>query len=331
MKKKPFIPVLACAVIFLGICGVLGFQYWNLDSRYQSLTAEAAQLKERNSSLNEQLEDNSAELEEKEDYIEEQKDYITELSGQIQEFGKEETEEEQTEDWYSSHKYKDDPYPSLYADKDTAPVQTGQKYVYLTFDDGPSALTPKVLDLLDEYEAHATFFVVGKDKEEYAEYLPEIVTRGHTLALHSYSHDYNQIYRSVDAFLEDYEKIYDWVYEETDGYSPCLFRFPGGSNNGSSYVVHNIIKEMNRRGFTHYDWNVSSGDGSDLTTSENIIDNICSNVKYIENPVVLMHDGPGKYATLNALPTVLQKLSDAGYEFRSLDQHSEPVQYRQAE
>lgn len=287
MKKKPFIPVLACAVIFLGICGVLGFQYWNLDNRYQSLTAEAAQLKERNSGLNEQLEDSSAELEEKEDYIEGQKDYITELAGQIQELGKEETEEEQTEDWYSSHKYKDDPYPSLYADKDTAPVQTGQKYVYLTFDDGPSALTPKVLDLLDEYEAHATFFVVGKDKEEYAEYLPEIVTRGHTLALHSYSHDYNQIYRSVDAFLEDYEKIYDW--------------------------------------------NVSSGDGSDLTTSENIIDNICSNVKYIENPVVLMHDGPGKYATLNALPTVLQKLSDAGYEFRSLDQYSEPVQYRQAE
>ena len=87
MKKKPFIPVLVCALIFLGVCGVLGFQYWNLDCRYQSLTAEAAQLKESNSGLNEQLEDNAAELEEKEDYIEGQKDYITELSSQLQDFG----------------------------------------------------------------------------------------------------------------------------------------------------------------------------------------------------------------------------------------------------
>ncbi len=333
MKKKPFIPALACAIIFLCICGILGFQYWNLDSRYHSLTAEAAQLRESNSGLNEQLEDSAAQLDEKEKYIEGQKDYITELSEQMQDLGKEDSsdEDEQQEDWYSSHNSEDDPYPNLYADKDNMPAQSGQKYVYLTFDDGPSALTPKVLDLLDEYDAHATFFVVGKNNEEYSQYLSEIVKRGHTLALHSYSHDYNQIYRSVDAFLEDYEKVYDWVYEETNGYSPCLFRFPGGSNNGSSYVIHNIINEMKRRGFTHYDWNVSSGDGSNLTTSQNIIDNICSNVKYVENPVVLMHDGSGKNATLAALPTVLQKLSDAGYEFRSLDQYSEPVQYRQAE
>ncbi len=335
MKKRTFIPVFACTALFLCICGFLGFQYQDLDGRYQSLEAKAAQLEKNNSGLNEKLEDSAAQLEEKEKYIEGQKDFISELSEQMQCLGEEGSGEGSEEDssssqgyGYSSSSSEEDPYPNLYADKEETPMQSGQKYVYLTFDDGSSDLTPKVLDLLDQYNAHATFFVVGKNNEEYAEYLSDIVERGHTLALHSYSHDYSQIYRSRDAFLEDYEKVYDWVYQQT-GYSPCLYRFPGGSNNGSSYVVNSIIEEMRRRGFTHFDWNVSSGDGSNLTTSQNIIDNICTTIKYVENPVVLMHDGSGKNATLAALPTVLQKLSDAGYEFRSLDQHSEPVQYRE--
>ncbi len=342
MKKKIIIPVLCCTAAFLCISGFFWFQYRDLDSRYQSLEAKAGQLEKDNSGLNEKLEDSNAQLEEKEKYIAGQKDYITELSEQIQDFGQEDPDGESGQEdgsgegygtsqgyGYSSSSSSEDPYPNLYADKDSTPTQPGQKYAYLTFDDGPSSLTPKVLDLLDQYNAHATFFVVGKNNEEYAEYLSDIVERGHTLALHSYSHNYSQIYRSKDAFLEDYEKVYDWVYEQT-GYSPCLYRFPGGSNNGSSYVVNSIIEEMGRRGFTHFDWNVSSGDGSNLTTSQNIIDNICTTIGNVENPVVLMHDGSGKNATLAALPTVLQKLSDAGYEFRSLDQHAEPVQYREA-
>ncbi len=337
MKKKlPFIFAISCSAVFLCICGFLAFQYRNLDRRFQKLEAEAFHLQEDKAELNEELEDSAARLEDREKYIAGQKDYISELSEQIQDFDEDETEDSEHTDRtgkdgiYAGSNTGNDPYPDLYADKDNLPVQTGQKYVYLTFDDGPSSLTPKVLDLLDEYDAHATFFVVGKNNEEYAEYLSEIVERGHTLALHSYSHNYNQIYRSVDAFLADYEKVYDWVYEET-GYSPCLFRFPGGSTNGSSYVVRNIIREMERRGFTFYDWNVSSGDGSNLTTSQNIIDNICSTVGYVDNPVVLMHDGQGKDATLAALPTVLKTLSEKGYDFRSLDQNSEPVQYRKSE
>lgn len=331
MKKPVFICALACAVLFLCISGYLGFQYYGLDNRFQKMEEKASQLQKNNSDLNEKLKEDAAQLEGKDDYIDGQKEYISELSEQIQALSRNAGSEESLEEesWYSDVLSEEDPYPNLYADKDSLPVQTGQKYVYLTFDDGPSPLTPKVLDLLDQYNAHATFFVVAKNNEEYAEYLSDIVERGHTLALHSYSHNYNLIYRSVDAFLSDYEQVYDWVYEET-GYSPSLFRFPGGSSNGSSYVVNNIIKEMGRRGFTHYDWNVSSGDGSNLTTTQNIIDNICSNVGNVDNPVVLMHDGSGKNATLAALPTVLKNLSEAGYEFRSLDNNSQPVQQRTA-
>lgn len=328
MKKLPFVCTILCAAALLICCAFLGYHYNDLNGRYQELETEAFHLQEDNSDLNTQLESDArqlknekAELEEKEKYIEGQKDYISELSKQLQ--AKTEDNEEDDEAYYDS---EDDPYPDLYANK-SEDDEKEEKYVYLTFDDGPSDLTPKVLDLLDQYDAKATFFVVCKNNEDCSEYLSEIVKRGHTLALHSYSHNYSLIYQSVDAFLSDYEKVYNWVYEET-GYSPCLFRFPGGSTNGSSAVTNNIIKEMERRGFTYYDWNVSSGDGSNLTTTSNIIDNICSNVDNMENPVVLMHDGKGKHATLSALPTVLQKLADKGYTFRALDDTLEPVQFR---
>ncbi|MFG6384354.1 MAG: polysaccharide deacetylase family protein [Lachnospiraceae bacterium] len=329
MKKLPFICVLACAIICLLGCGVFGYYYWNLGNHYEKLQAESLNLQENNSKLNNQIVDNTKQLEEKEQYIEGQKEYISELTKEIQtlttkinSFQDESSEEENEEDYNS----ESDPYPNLYAEKENELPQNEKKYVYLTFDDGPSNLTPKVLDLLDQYNAKATFFVVCKNNESYSEYLSEIVKRGHTLALHSYSHDYQEIYASVDAFLSDYEKVFDWVYKET-GYTPFLFRFPGGSNNASSYVGKKIIQEMERRGFTYFDWNVSSGDGSNLTTTENIIDNICLNVRNVNYPVVLMHDGQGREATLAALPTVLENLSNAGYEFRSLDKALEPVQF----
>ena len=339
MKKAFVITAVSCTLLSFCGCGFLGFQYLTLENRYQTLEAASSQLEKDNSDLNTkladstaQLKDNAAQLEEKESYLEGQKEYISELSEQINTLSQEKdsSESESSQDSaYENPDYEDseDLYPDLYAETPDSDTENTEKIAYLTFDDGPSDLTPKVLDLLDQYQAKATFFVVCKNNEEYAEYLSEIVRRGHTLALHSYSHNYNEIYASKDAFHQDYEKVFGWVVETT-GYTPFLYRFPGGSNNGSSYVGSAIRKEMARRGFQYFDWNVSSGDGSNLTTTSNIIDNICNNIDHVENPVVLMHDGSGKNATLAALPTVLQNLSDAGYEFRSLDQTVSPVQFR---
>ena len=111
-------------------------------------------------------------------------------------------------------------FDGLRTDTASPGIQCSQE----AFDDGPSNLTPKVLDLLDQYDAKATFFVVCKNNEEYEEYLSEIVKRGHTLALHSYSHDYNKIYASKDAFLKDYQQVFDWVVENAN-YTPSLFQF----------------------------------------------------------------------------------------------------------
>ncbi len=257
-----------------------------------------------------------------------QKSYISELTEQLAECQTlmSDTDSDSDGNASSDTSYKNK-YPDLYASKAYDNKDSiSDKTVYLTFDDGPSYLTPQVLDLLDQYNAKATFFVVYKAEAKNTEYLSEIVARGHTLALHSYSHDYNKIYESVDAFLSDFEKVYDWVYEET-GQRPTLFRFPGGSAKGERKITDAIITEMERRGFIYYDWNVSSGDGSDLTETDMIISNICDNVAFFENPVVLMHDAPGKQATFEALPTVLETLHGKGYAFESLDDALEPVHF----
>lgn len=320
MKKKLPIVILSLLLVSLLILGGLLF------FTYQQ---KVTKTKSENKTLQSNVSDLNTQLQEKEDFISGQTEYINELTTQLADCqntvnSEDEDSDDKKNDTTSSYEKK---YPDLYAGATFSDDNTSDLKVYLTFDDGPSDLTPQVLDLLDKYNAKATFFVVHTDNEEYTSYLKEIVDRGHTLALHSYSHDYNKIYKSVDAFLEDFNQVYNWVYEET-GVRPTLFRFPGGSTNGKTAVVNDIIAEMERRGFIYYDWNVSSGDGSNLTTTENILENVCTNVGNFDQPVVLMHDGAGKNATFKALPTILKTLADEGYEFCSLDEHLTPVQYK---
>lgn len=225
----------------------------------------------------------------------------------------------------SSASYKKK-YKNLYAPKNEKDSST-EKVIYLTFDDGPSHNTPKVLDILDTYDIKATFFVVKTDEEAYIPYYKEIVDRGHTIAIHTASHNYKKIYASVDAYLEDFNEIYTLVEEET-GVKPTLFRYPGGSTNCQSYAAgDDIMKEMERRGFIYYDWNVSSGDGGNQATRETIYDWVTMNSSKRDYSVVLMHDSGGKAETVAALPSIIETLQDRGCEFRSLDETCTPIQF----
>lgn len=322
MKKTTF--RILCTLCLILLAGACIFLY--LD-RQRSLK-KTASLEQALHEQDKELDDLKNSLEEANDRVRDQKDYVQELTAQIDDMAVWAGDKQVGGAGSGQAPSYQEKYPELYAQATYDKLHTETaKAVYLTFDDGPSDLTPQVLDLLDEYNAKATFFVVYKEEKEYTKYLSEIVKRGHTLALHSYSHNYKKIYASVDAFLEDFQKVYDWVYDET-GQRPALFRFPGGSTNGKRAIVDEIVEEMQRRGFIYYDWNVSSGDGSNLTTSDDIIENITTNVGSKEFPVVLMHDGPGKHATLRALPTVLKNLKDKGYSFESLDETMTPVQYK---
>ncbi len=184
----------------------------------------------------------------------------------------------------------------------------GTRYVYLTFDDGPSTYTDEILDILDEYDVKATFFVCGKPNAKYTELYKRIVNDGHTLGMHSYSHKYSELYASLDSFKEDTDKLRIFLYETT-GVWAKFYRFPGGSSNTVSKVdMHELTGYLEDSEVTFFDWNVSAGDDRAGANKDTIYANIVNNVPKFKHCVVLMHDAADKKSTVDALPEIIEAI-----------------------
>lgn len=183
------------------------------------------------------------------------------------------------------------------------------KKVYLTFDDGPSKNTEKILDILDEYEVKATFFVIGQTDEFSKKMYQRIHESGNTLAMHSYTHQYKTIYKSIGAYKKDITELSDLLYSVT-GERPQYVRFPGGSSNTVGNInMKDVIRYVNKEGLKYFDWNVINGDATGKSlTEKQMINNVISGVKSYESSIVLMHDCAGKEMTVKTLPEVLKKL-----------------------
>ena len=198
---------------------------------------------------------------------------------------------------------------------------TGPKVCYLTFDDGPSENTPRILEILKEKNAKATWFCIHTS---YPQYMKNISDGGHTVAIHTYSHNYRQIYSSTDAYFNDLNKIKSEIKQYT-GIDTKLCRFPGGSSNTTSKsyckgVVTSIAKRMNSEGYIYFDWNVDSGDanGNNIAASK-LVANIKRDVGSQRCINVLMHDtGSAKRTTVEALPDIIDYLRSQGYTFEAL-------------
>lgn len=189
------------------------------------------------------------------------------------------------------------------------PEITAAHKVYLTFDDGPSVYTDDILDILDRYNVKATFFVVGKDTDSAREAMQEIVDRGHTLGMHSYSHKYNDIYSSVEDFAQDFTKIREYIYDVT-GVESTVYRFPGGSSNTISDMdMHDFADYLDTQDVRFFDWNISSGDGGkELLTVEDLVENSTADIEKFETSVILMHDAASKSTTVEALPIIIENI-----------------------
>ena len=185
--------------------------------------------------------------------------------------------------------------------------------VYLTFDDGPSSRTNKILDILDDYGVKATFFVVGKTDEDSRIAMKRIVNEGHTIGLHSFTHKYSELYASKEAFAADFEKIRKYVYDVT-GIDAKYYRFPGGSSNTVSNTdMSELIRFLNEKNVTYFDWNVANGDetSSDYTVEE-LIENVMNDVVKYKTSVVLMHEAADKGRTVESLPRLIELLQQKG-------------------
>lgn len=218
-------------------------------------------------------------------------------------------------------------YPDLYV---WAPVawQAEKNVCYLTFDDGPSPVTQQVLDILAENSIKATFFVTGNASELNEDVLRAAAEAGHTIGVHTWSHEYETMYSSVEAYLEDFDKMYRKI-EEVTGTPPEIFRFAGGSVNVYNRNLYTeIAAEMLRRGFTFYDWNAAASDAvSGGLTRQQVVTNVLQSAAGQDRLIVLLHDRPDNATTAAALPAIIEGLRAEGFRFAPLTSAVEPITY----
>lgn len=191
-----------------------------------------------------------------------------------------------------------------------------EKVCYLTFDDGPTPnITPQILSVLDDYNIKATFFVIGQLAEQNDDVLKEVDKKGHYVANHTYSHNYNKIYVSPSAMIQDIEKCNE-VLNKYIGKTTNIIRFPGGS-----FGKTNFQESVNNAGYNFVDWNCLNGDAEALNVPpERLMERIKETMYGQDSLVVLMHDAATKQTTVQALPKIIEYIKSQGYEFKTLDE-----------
>ena len=207
------------------------------------------------------------------------------------------------------------------------PDFSAERMVYLTYDDGPSVNTEKLLDILKEENVKATFFVMGGNSDYEREILCRIVEEGHAIGVHSYSHKYSKIYKSVDAFLDDFNTEYN-IIKVTTGVEPKIFRFPGGSvNSYNAKIYQNLVDEMSGRGFVFFDWNAVSDDSLGNISKDRQLAKLKSKVGKYRILMPLMHDAKQNTTTPEVTREYIKILKENGYNFGTLNETIPPVQF----
>lgn len=202
------------------------------------------------------------------------------------------------------------------------------KYVFLTFDDGPSNSTEKILNILKDKDVHGTFFVLGSSIEKDSkrqEYLKEELKSGNAIANHSYSHDFKKLYPGnklkIDSFMDEFNKTNDIMQSILGGEFDCkVLRMPGGYGT-RKYYKDPSLKEfddtLQENGIINVDWNALDGDaeGKPYSTEE-MLNYVKKTSKGKNHVVILMHDAAGKEKTVEILPQIIDYYKNEGYDFK---------------
>lgn len=203
---------------------------------------------------------------------------------------------------------------------DNVYVYDRKKICYLTFDDGPSKVTERILDVLEQYKVKATFFVTGQMASNNPKTLKAIYDAGHSIGNHSFSHDYNVVYDSAESFKNEVLGCKNAIDNALGfEYKNLVFRYPGGytsltdENTKSAYT--NVLGEL---GYKYIDWSCLTGD-SNVTdpTPEYLMNTLKYGIGNTKTGdiVVLMHDSGAKEITADVLPQVIEYLYESGFQF----------------
>lgn len=206
-------------------------------------------------------------------------------------------------------------------------VSAGKK-VYLTFDDGPSKETEKILDILKKKQVRATFFSIGREDSFSRKMYQRIVQEGHTLGMHSYSHQYKEIYQSMENFQSDFEKISNYLTEVT-GIKPLYYRFPGGSiDHANNLEMAELEQFFSSQGVTYFDWNVIAPNSvTDHVSTSKMVNGIMNSVALYDTSIVLMYDAADRKMTAKSLEPLLERLLNEGYEVLPIDENTIPIHH----
>lgn len=214
----------------------------------------------------------------------------------------------------------------IYA-SDDLPQTTSEKVVYLTFDDGPTPkITEAILDILKAQDVKATFFVVGKEIKGRETILTRIYEEGHTIGLHTYSHDFKTIYRNPQAFIMEMQKT-EATINETLGtqLSLPIIRFPGGSAGRLNTSFYNKLSE---KGYLIFDWNIDLKDGikSNLSPRQ-FLDNSKKCMDKSTRRIILAHCNSNNHNTCMALDDIIAYYKGEGYVFKAIEPTTQPYFY----
>ena len=198
-----------------------------------------------------------------------------------------------------------------------------KKIIYLTFDDGPGRYTEELLKILDDHKVLATFFVTAAYKD-YQDLIGAEYNAGHSVGVHTATHEYSEIYASTDAYWEDFNIMQDIIQEQT-GCRTDIFRFPGGASNTisanySKGIMSELAKQSGEKGYIYVDWNVTSGDAGDTTSSEVLYQNMMKGIHTYENSFILCHDI--KDFTIATMDRFITDALKEGYTFLPITSES---------
>ena len=198
-----------------------------------------------------------------------------------------------------------------------------KKIIYLTFDDGPGRYTEELLKILDDHKVLATFFVTAAYKD-YQDLIGAEYNAGHSVGVHTATHEYSEIYASTDAYWEDFNKMQEIIQEQT-GCRTDIFRFPGGASNTvsanySKGIMSELAKQAGEKGYIYVDWNVTSGDAGDTTDSEVLYQNMMKGIHTYENSFILCHDI--KDFTIATMDRFITDALKEGYTFLPITSES---------
>ena len=330
LKWNKQVFIVAVAFVLAAVLGIVAFglEYDSVVREKQKLSQQLSSVEQDRSNLEQQ---HNRELQSKQEENTRLNSQINDLNSKIDQLNrdissikamKQQVQSRNASD--AASKASSRPAVNLPDLKYLTAANDGYKTCYLTFDDGPSENTLKILEILKRGNAKATFFVIHSKQENY---LKNITAGGHAIGVHSYTHNYSAIYKSTNAYFNDFNQMRTSIQNIT-GQQVNIFRFPGGSSNAVSKkycngIMTRLVKEVPQKGYSYFDWNVDSGDADkNKVPKEKLITNIVNRTKGLGDICVLMHDAAAKTTTVEALPYIISYLRSQGYRFEALSKDS---------